>query len=209
MIKRLHLWLTVAFLTFIICMGGVFAAFQYSLATPEEKTADIFGLLSEFNYDGTGGSDMDEKCQVVVDIALGEDGGGLNGMDSFKGFKGSITLVWVYNRTKYGYVGSMDVWWGKQFGTPDDVSFIVSHPDGDGTIYLYIAGISQTELNAKNKGDILTNVYRVKIIKNSDDTYEQAECKKGFSPVTLYENTNGNDINGFAIYDGTVVWQEN
>lgn len=196
-----------AFTACMVCVGGVFAAFSYARSEPEEKSILMSGSIAEFSYDG---ADMDDACKETVEIAIdGENG--LNG-SNYLGFHLFIALpanFW-YSRDRFGYVGSMDDHDFK-FGTPENVSFVMTLPTGDEPIYLYLVSLSKAELNAKNVGEILTDVYRVKIEKNADGRYEQTEVKKGSSPVTVYEYKyciKPYTANAFAIYQGEIVWQE-
>lgn len=198
-----------AFTACMVCVGGVFAAFSYARSEPEEKSVLMSGSIAEFSY---AGADMDDACKETVEIAIdGENG--LNG-SSYLGFHLFIAMPEYlreqYGRHQFGYVGSMDDHDFK-FGTPEGVSFVMTLPTGDEPIYLYLVSLSKAELNAKNVGEILTDVYRVKIEKNADGLYEQTEVKKGSSPVTVYEYKyciKPYTANAFAIYQGEIVWQE-
>ena len=193
-----------AFTACMICVGGVFAAFSYARSEPEEKSVLMSGSIAEFSY---AGADMDDACKETVEIAINGENGGLNST-YYIGFKWAVYLA--SRREKEGYVGSMDDY-NYHFGTPENVSFVMTLPSGDEPIYLYLVSLSKAELNAKNLGEILTDVYRVKIEKNADGLYEQTEVKKGSSPVTDYEHyysVGAYTANAFAIYQGEIVWQE-
>ena len=193
-----------AFTACMVCVGGVFAAFSYARSEPEEKSVLMSGTIAEFSY---AGADMDDACKETVEIAINGDNGGLNST-YYIGFKWAA--LYDTRRKKEGYVGSMDDF-NYQFGTPENVSFVMTLPTGDEPIYLYLVSLSKAELNAKNVGEILTDVYRVKIEKNADGLYEQTEVKKGSSPVTVYEYKyylNPYTANAFALYQGEIVWQE-
>ena len=188
----------------MVCVGGVFAAFSYARSEPEEKRILMSGSIAEFSYDG---ADMDDACKETVEIAIDGENGGLNST-YYIGFKWAA--LYDTRRKKEGYVGSMDDF-NYQFGTPENVSFVMTLPTGDEPIYLYLVSLSKAELNAKSIGEILTDVYRVKIEKNADGKYEQTEVKKGSSPVTDYEHSfsvGTYTANAFAIYKGEIVWQE-
>lgn len=193
-----------AFTACMVCVGGVFAAFSYARSEPEEKRILMSGSIAEFSYDG---ADMDDACKETVEIAIDGENGGLNST-YYIGFKWAA--LYDTRRKKEGYVGSMDDF-NYQFGTPENVSFVMTLPTGDEPIYLYLVSLSKAELNAKSIGEILTDVYRVKIEKNADGKYEQTEVKKGSSPVTDYEHSfsvGTYTANAFAIYKGEIVWQE-
>ena len=193
-----------AFTACMVCVGGVFAAFSYARSEPEEKSILMSGSIAEFSY---AGADMDNACKETVEIAIDGENGGLNST-YYIGFKWAA--LYDTRRKKEGYVGSMDDF-NYQFGTPENVSFVMTLPTGDEPIYLYLVSLSKAELNAKNVGEILTDVYRVKIEKNADGKYEQTEVKKGSSPVTDYEHfysVGTYTANAFAIYQGEIVWQE-
>ncbi len=195
-----------AFTACMVCVGGVFAAFSYARSEPEEKRILMSGSIAEFSYDG---ADMDDACKETVEIAINGENG-LNG-SNYLGFHLFIAMPAYYSRDQFGYVGSMDDHDFK-FGTPEGVSFVMTLPTGDEPIYLYLVSLSKAELNAKNVGEILTDVYRVKIEKNADGLYEQTEVKKGSSPVTVYEYKyciKPYTANAFAIYQGEIVWLEN
>ena len=193
-----------AFTACMVCVGGVFAAFSYARSEPEEKSILMSGSIAEFSY---AGADMDDACKETVEIAINGENGGLNST-YYIGFKWAA--LYDTRRKKEGYVGSMDDF-NYQFGTPENVSFVMTLPSGDEPIYLYLVSLSKAELNAKSIGEILTDVYRVKIEKNADGKYEQTEVKKGSSPVTDYEHSfsvGTYTANAFAIYQGEIVWQE-
>lgn len=193
-----------AFTACMVCVGGVFAAFSYARSEPEEKSVLMSGSIAEFSY---AGADMDDACKETVEIAISGENGGLNST-YYIGFKWAA--LYDTRRKKEGYVGSMDDF-NYQFGTPENVSFVMTLPTGDEPIYLYLVSLSKAELNAKSIGEILTDVYRVKIEKNADGKYEQTEVKKGSSPVTDYEHSfsvGTYTANAFAIYKGEIVWQE-
>lgn len=193
-----------AFTACMVCVGGVFAAFSYARSEPEEKSILMSGSIAEFSY---AGADMDDACKGTVEIAIDGENGGLNST-YYIGFKWAA--LYDTRRKKEGYVGSMDDF-NYQFGTPENVSFVMTLPTGDEPIYLYLVSLSKAELNAKSIGEILTDVYRVKIEKNADGKYEQTEVKKGSSPVTDYEHSfsvGTYTANAFAIYQGEIVWQE-
>lgn len=193
-----------AFTACMVCVGGVFAAFSYARSEPEEKSVLMSGSIAEFSY---AGADMDDACKETVEIAIDGENGGLNST-YYIGFKWAA--LYDTRRKKEGYVGSMDDF-NYQFGTPENVSFVMTLPTGDEPIYLYLVSLSKAELNAKSIGEILTDVYRVKIEKNADGKYEQTEVKKGSSPVTDYEHSfsvGTYTANAFAIYQGEIVWQE-
>lgn len=193
-----------AFTACIACVGGVFAAFSYARSEPEEKSVLMSGSIAEFSY---AGADMDDACKETVEIAIDGENGGLNST-YYIGFKWAA--LYDTRRKKEGYVGSMDDF-NYHFGTPENVSFVMTLPSGDEPIYLYLVSLSKAELNAKSIGEILTDVYRVKIEKNADGLYEQTEVKKGSSPVTDYEHSfsvGTYTANAFAIYKGEIVWQE-
>lgn len=191
----------------MVCVGGVFAAFSYARSEPEEKSVLMSGSIAEFSY---AGADMDDACKETVEIAISGENGGLNST-YYIGFKWAIYYASRRTMQGFNYVGSMDDY-NYNFGTPDGVSFVMTLPTGDEPIYLYLVSLSKAELNAKNVGEILTDVYRVKIEKNADGLYEQTEVKKGSSPVTDYEHTfsvgASYTANAFAIYQGEIVWQE-
>ena len=193
-----------AFTACMVCVGGVFAAFSYARSEPEEKSVLMSGSIAEFSY---AGSDMDDACKETVEIAIDGENGGLNST-YYIGFKWAA--LYDTRRKKEGYVGSMDDF-NYQFGTPENVSFVMTLPSGDEPIYLYLVSLSKAELNAKSIGEILSDVYRVKIERNADGLYEQTEVKKGSSPVTDYEHyysVGAYTANAFAIYQGEIVWQE-
>lgn len=193
-----------AFTACMVCVGGVFAAFSYARSEPEEKSVLMSGSIAEFSY---AGADMDDACKETVEIAIDGENGGLNST-YYIGFKWAA--LYDTRRKKEGYVGSMDDF-NYHFGTPENVSFVMTLPSGDEPIYLYLVSLSKAELNAKSIGEILTDVYRVKIEKNADGKYEQTEVKKGSSPVTDYEHSfsvGTYTANAFAIYQGEIVWQE-
>ena len=194
-----------AFTACIVCVGGVFAVFSYAQSEPEEKSVLMSGSIAEFSY---AGADMEDACKETVEIAINGENG-LNG-SSYLGFHLFIAMPAYNSRDQFGYVGSMDDHDFK-FGTPENVSFVMTLPNGDEPIYLYLVSLSKAELNAKSAGEILTDVYRVKIEKNADGLYEQTEVKKGSSPVTVYEYKyyiKPYTANAFAIYQGEIVWQE-
>ena len=95
------------------------------------------------------------------------------------------------------------------------MSIILTHPsidpEGNGALYLFLVKITAEELNQKKVGDVLTGVFRCKIVKNADTgEYEQTECKKGSSPVVEYESL-GNyygEIKSFAVSGGKIIWVE-
>lgn len=195
-----------AFSACIVCAGEVFGAFLYAKSDAEEKSVLMSGSIADFSYGG--GAIMDDACQETVEIAINGENG-LNG-NTYTGFKLLIIMPTYYARNQYGYVGSMDDHDFK-FGTPENVSFVMSLPSGNEPIYLYLVSLSQAELNAKSAGEILTDVYRVKLEKNADGKYEQTEAKKGSSPVTVYEYKyciKPYTAKAFGIYQGEIVWQE-
>lgn len=224
------IFLIVVALAVALFTGSALATFDYAMNPAEEGTLSVVGSISEFDYSGSidypEGFDTDH--QAVVNVAVSTESGGLNGDDDLVGFKLFITIPWIGGRNNYGYVGSMDK--SFTFGTGDDVSFVMSLPqnDPDETIYLYTAKITDAELQAMNNGlgndshyggsvsdgvqsgtvDTLAPVFRVKLEKNADGTYEQTDCKRGYSPVTLYMNTGRNNIKAFAITKAGVVWVE-
>lgn len=223
------IFLIVAALAVSLFTGSALATFDYAMNPAEEGTQSVVGSISGFDYSGSIDypEGFDEDHKQVVDIAISTEDGGLNGNDDFTGFKLAVT-TWVGGRSNYGYVGSMDKSFA--FGTDDNVSFVMSLPqnDPDETIYLYTAKITDAELQAMNNGlgndshyggsvsdgvqsgtvDTLAPVFRVKLEKNADGTYEQTECRRGYSPVTLYMNTNYKNIKAFALTKAGVVWIE-
>lgn len=215
------IFLIVVALAVALFTGSALATFDYAMNPAEEGTLSVVGSISEFDY-------FDTDHQAVVNVAVSTESGGLNGDDDLVGFKLFITIPWIGGRNNYGYVGSMDK--SFTFGTGDDVSFVMSLPqnDPDETIYLYTAKITDAELQAMNNGitkenynglnvsdgvqsgtvDTLAPVFRVKLEKNAKGLYEQTECKRGYSPVTLYMNNPRNNIRAFALTKAGVVWVE-
>lgn len=207
--NRFCLWISTAVLALITCTGGIFAAFQYANGSAESKSANVSSVLAEFSYGGNPPG-YNEEHQQVIDIALSDE----NGITaSYSGFNLGL-FTWIGGRDNYGYVGSMD----KNIPSLEvssEVSFIMTRPDfdpdGQENIYVYLAEITKAELNAMNVGDILDNVYRVKLFKNASGKYEQGECKKGYSPVCYYEYpyyTYNYDLKGFAVFEKNIIWQE-
>ena len=207
--NRFCLWISTAVLALITCTGGIFAAFQYANGSAESKSANVSSVLAEFSYGGNP-SGYNEEHQQVIDIALSDE----NGITaSYSGFNLGL-FTWIGGRDNYGYVGSMD----KNIPSLEvssEVSFIMTRPDfdpdGQENIYVYLAEITKAELNAMNVGDVLDNVYRVKLFKNASGKYEQGECKKGYSPVCYYEYpyyTYNYDLKGFAVFERNIIWQE-
>lgn len=215
--NRFCLWISTAVLALITCTGGIFAAFQYANGSAESKSANVSSVLAEFSYGGNPPG-YNEKHQEVINIALSEEDG-INDPNITSRF-GSVIFQWVARRNEYGYVGNIDPLLGgagaKYFGTSEEVSFIMTRPeidpDGQKNIYVFLAEITETELNAMNVGDILDNVYRVTLFKNASGKYEQGECKKGYSPVCYYEypnyTYNNKDLKGFAVFNKNIIWQE-
>lgn len=207
--NRFCLWISTAVLALITCTGGIFAAFQYANGSAESKSANVSSVLAEFSYGGNPPG-YNEEHQQVIDIALSDE----NGITaSYSGFNLGL-FTWIGGRDNYGYVGSMD----KNIPSLEvssEVSFIMTRPEFDPdkqeNIYVYLAEITKAELNAMNVGDILDNVYRVKLFKNASGKYEQGECKKGYSPVCYYEYpyyTYNYDLKGFAVFERNIIWQE-
>lgn len=207
--NRFCLWISTAVLALITCTGGIFAAFQYANGSAESKSANVSSVLAEFSYGGNPPG-YNEEHQQVIDIALSDE----NGITaSYSGFNLGL-FTWIGGRDNYGYVGSMD----KNIPSLEvssEVSFIMTRPDfdpdGQENIYVYLAEITKAELNAMNVGDVLNNVYRVKLFKNASGKYEQGECKKGYSPVCYYEYpyyTYKYDLKGFAVFEKNIIWQE-
>ena len=196
-----------AFSACTACVGGVFGAFLYARSDADEKSVLMSGSIAEFSYGG-GNADLDDACKETVEIAINGENSGLNST-YYIGFKWAA--LYDTRRKKEGYVGSMDDF-NYHFGTPEGVSFVMTLPSGDEPIYLYLVSLSKAELNAKSIGEILTDVYRVKIEKNADGKYEQTEVKKGSSPVTDYEHSfsvgTSYTANAFAIYNKQIVWKE-
>ena len=207
--NRFCLWISTVVLALITCTGGIFAAFQYANGSAESKSANVSSVLAEFSYGGNPPG-YNEEHQQVIDIALSDE----NGITaSYSGFNLGL-FTWIGGRDNYGYVGSMD----KNIPSLEvssEVSFIMTRPDfdpdGQENIYVYLAEITETELNAMSVGDVLDNVYRVKLFKNASGKYEQGECKKGYSPVCYYEYpyyTYNYDLKGFAVFERNIIWQE-
>ena len=207
--NRFCLWISTAVLALITCTGGIFAAFQYANGSAESKSANVSSVLAEFSYGGNPPG-YNEEHQQVIDIALSDE----NGITaSYSGFNLGL-FTWIGGLDNYGYVGSMD----KNIPSLEvssEVSFIMTRPDfdpdGQENIYVYLAEITKAELNAMNVGDVLDNVYRVKLFKNASGKYEQGECKKGYSPVCYYEYpyyTYKYDLKGFAVFEKNIIWQE-
>lgn len=213
--NRFCLWISTAVLALITCTGGIFAAFQYANGSAESKSANVSIVLAEFSYGGNPPG-YNEKHQEVINKALSEEDG-INDQNFTSRF-GSVVFQWVARRNEYGYVGNMDPLLGgagaKYFGTSEEVSFIMTRPeidpDGQDNIYVFLAEITETELNAMNVGDILDNVYKVKLFKNASGKYEQGECKKGYSTICSYENPHPQqyDTKGFAVFEKNIIWQE-
>ena len=206
--NRFCLWISTAVLALITCTGGIFAAFQYANGSAESKSANVSIVLAEFSYGGNPPG-YNEKHQQVIDIALSDE----NGISAPSSEFNLGLFTYIKQRQRYGYVGSMDNYF-KGLEVSSEVSFIMTRPefdpDGQDNIYVYLAEITKTELNAMNVGDILDNVYRVTLFKNASGKYEQGECKKGYSPVCYYEylyNYNY-DLKGFAVFEKNIIWQE-
>lgn len=209
--RTLAFLLSLLSLTMIV--GGVSATFNYSQSKANDAISAITGSMSEFNY-SSNPPDFGDDEQTVVEVALDD----LNDDSTMKGYKYAISLSGLQgvSRDGYGYVGSMDKWWSFCITAPEGLSVIMTLPAADPLgkdgIYLYIARITKTELDAKQVGDVLSQVFRVRIEKNSDGDYEQTECKSGYSPVTLYEyayyQQQSKKIKGFAIFNGETVWKE-
>ena len=196
--------------------GGVNAVFQYATLTADDNRFTAKINVGEFVYDsGDYPPGFDEEHKTVIDLAVSEEPGGLNGNDEWAGFKFFVTFTNIGGRHSYGYVGNMDSW-GSMFNAPDNVSFIMtlpeSDPEGKDTIYLYVAKITNEELDKKEIDEILPDVFRCKIEKNAvTGKYEQNECKKGYSPVVYYEYSYYEYTlkkKGFAVFSGQTVWQE-
>ena len=226
------IFLIVAALAVSFFTGSALATFDYAMKPAEEGTQSVVGSISGFDYSGSIDypEDFDTDHQAVVNIAVSTEGGGLNDTTSVSGFSFAIKFPSYGKRNEFGYVGSMDITisFGEQVG--NNISFVMSLPqnDPDETIYLYTAKITNAELQAMNNGitkenyrglnvsdgvqdgtvDTLAPVFRVKLEKNADGLYEQTECKRGYSPVTLYMNTNYKNIKAFALTKAGVVWIE-
>lgn len=214
--NKLLLTLCVIIFTVMLTVGGVFAVFQYATLPVEDKAFVATSNVEEFIYEsGDYPPGFDEELKTVIELAVSEETGGLNGDDDWEGFKFFITYTNIGNRHAYGYVGNMDSW-GSKFNAPDNVSFIMTlpenDPDGKGTIYLYVAKITNEELNQKVIDEILHGVFRCKIEKNAaTGKYEQTECKKGYSPVVYYEYPYYEYTlkkKSFAVFNGQTVWEE-
>lgn len=214
--NKLLLTLCVIIFTVTLTVGGVFAVFQYATLPVEDKAFVATSNVEEFIYEsGDYPPGFDEELKTVIELAVSEETGGLNGDDEWEGFKFFITYTNIGNRHAYGYVGNMDSW-GSKFNAPDNVSFIMTlpenDPDGKGTIYLYVAKITNEELNQKEIDEILHGVFRCKIEKNAaTGKYEQTECKKGYSPVVYYEYPYYEYTlkkKSFAVFNGQTVWEE-
>ncbi len=222
------IFLIVATLAVSFFTGSALATFDYAMNPAEEGTQSVVGSISGFDYSGSIDypEGFDEDHQEVVNIAVSTEGGGLNDTTSTSGFSFAINFPSFGQRNKFGYVGSMDITisFGEQVG--NNISFVMSLPqnDPDETIYLYTAKITNAELQDKSNGlkgkyyyddsefsepvDTLAPVFRVKLEKNADGMYEQTECKRGYSPVTLYMNTSHKNIKAFALTKAGVVWIE-
>lgn len=210
--NRFCLWISTAVLALITCTGGIFAAFQYANGSAESKSANVSIVLAEFSYGGNPPG-YNEKHQEVINKALSEeDGINVNDENALSSPFYLCLILWVGGRDNYGYVGSMD----KNIPpleVSSEVSFIMTRPDfdPDENIYVYLSEITKAELNEMNIGDVLDNVYRVKLFKNASGKYEQGECKKGYSPVCYYEYLNYTykyDLKGFAVFEKNIIWQE-
>ena len=212
-LKRILLYCVLSLIVAMTIIGGVNATFNYSQARAGDASVITAGRLSAFNY-SSNPPDFGEKEANLVEVAISD----INDETTTRGYKFAITFSSLpgQSRDKYGYVGSMDKWWCAYIEAPAELSVIMTLPSfdssGNGSIYLYIAKISKDELNQRTVGEILPQVFRVRLDKNADGVYEQTECKSGKSPVTLYEYAyymqQPKKINGFAIYGGEVVWTE-
>lgn len=192
---------------------AVFAAFQYarSPAPSGESTAEI--SLNAFYY-GDYPADFSAPYIEVTERALTDLGNsGLNSDVTAPGQAAGFRLAYLnpnsLQRSKYGYIGSMNY----DFGTPETVSVVMTLPGigitGNDDIYLYVIAMSAEELAAKNQSDIIGDeeakpLYRITLQKNGSGKYEATEYVKGTSAVTRYEGAN--NLNGFAVYNKTEMF---
>lgn len=193
--------------------SAVFAAFQYDClpVIPIENTADLY--LNAFYYGGYP-ADFSSSYIEVMDFALTELGNSsLNSEVTAPGQATGFRLAYLnpnsLQRSKYGYIGSMDY----DFGTPDTISVIMTLPNigitNNEDLYLYLISMSTEELAEKNIGDIIgleedKPLYRITLKKDESGKFEATEYVKGTSAVTQYEGKN--NINGFAIYNKTEIF---
>ncbi|MGN1061625.1 MAG: hypothetical protein ACI4RO_00715 [Candidatus Scatosoma sp.] len=192
---------------------AVSAAFQYarSPAPSGESTAEI--SLNAFYY-GDYPADFSAPYIEVTERALSELGNsGLNSDVTAPGQAAGFRLAYLnpnsLQRSKYGYIGSMNY----DFGTPETVSVVMTLPGigitGNDDIYLYVISVSTAELAAKSLGDVVGSeedkpLYRITLKKNGGGKYEAAEYVRGTSAVTRYEGAD--NIDGFAVYNKTEVF---
>lgn len=207
--KSLYL-VAVCFFIVAVMIGGVCAAFVYGDNSAKTYSMEAAHTLGTFIYNGYP-ADFSEDLRGAMDVALDYDIG-LNGWAVFYSpFLTALTPYAVGNRTGYGYVGTPDGTYGKQFGTPEDVSFIMTLNEY-GTMYMYLAELSDAELQTKEMGDTLYPVWRVKI-EYLNGYYCATEYIKGKSAIIEYADS---DIaNGGATKKGfgynkelSEVWQE-
>ncbi len=211
MVKKSLYVFAVCFFIAAVVIGSVSAAFVYGDNAARSNSSVASHSLGTFIYDGYP-ADFSESLRNAMDVALDDDIG-LNGWSTFYSqFLNALSPYAIGNRMGYGYVGTPDGTSGKKFGTPNDVSFIMTLNEY-GTMYMYLAEISDEELQKKEKGDTLHPVWRVKI-EYLNGYYCATEYIKGESVIIDYADdgdiaTGGATKKGFGYNkELSEVWQK-
>lgn len=201
-----------AVIIILLSLGGVNASFYYSLGQVGNASGSLNASLNKFTYPAEG---FDDDCSAAIDAIISTDNtvGGLNctnpytGTYTIKGLHSILNYASAGNRNIYGFVGTMDPFWGEKFvGIPSSVEVVVTVIDkkvenytSDDIIYVYVA--KKDRLSQTAFGQILDEVFRVKIEKIHGE-FIQTECVLGTSEVVEYNYSS--DYYDYGIW-GTIM----
>lgn len=220
--KRYLISKLICFLTAALIVGGVSATFNYAQNAAVSKSQTLQGTIEEFYYGIRYPESFPEDFKNVVNAAVKENGGlnsEIDGTGTGTGTgTGSSRYAFLLSnvcdsatnehdyRDGYGYVGTMDGYWGTYFeDIPSGVSVILTVTNNaiknKLPFYMYIT----SELDNASVGDTIT-VYKV-TIEYIDGKYTETECLGGYSEVVYYETWyDYSNIKSFAFHSGKEIW---
>ena len=202
-------------LSTIMTIGGVFASFTYAQGYSTPQTKKIGVTINEFQY----GPKIPKAIQKMIEFADGSNkNGGFNITHYLTEYYSTgVKIEGVLNayletsltRKAYGYVGSMDNAFGKNFHNDPSISVVMRYIDDEtnsNTIYLYMVELSRELLDARNQLTQIDDVYKVGFKLNVEETQynvikdldDNVVIERGWSMVVPYEGQE--NTNSFGTY---------
>ena len=205
-IKTFVLLFVLVLLIGAFAIPGIYAAWHYSVAAPEEINVHVNVMVmpwegsSDLPNDNTTGSNHRTLIDQVLNGTFVKDGQtvnvGLNTENSYLASEVSERKrIWWRDADQ---LGSMDIWEDDKLNDYFDlnesskaVSFILEFPDGSNDIYyLYTTSVDLGARRSPNVpiGTNVYPIYRTTLKKNADGKWEAVLTQKGYAKSAYYQN---------------------